>query len=141
MTAPAGSRLALDGSNLAQLHAWATDAYPEEACALIVGMGDPPVITRLVPCANVASDRRRRFEVDPAARIRLEIALRGTAERVVGVWHSHPGGPPEPSATDGAMIYEPDLIWLITGIAPPAGPVTRAFQPEGNGFQELGLNG
>ena len=141
MMPPAGARLALASSNLAQLHAWAAEAYPNEACALIVGSGDPPVISRIVHCANVANDRRRRFEVDPSARIRLEIALRGTAERVVGVWHSHPGGPPEPSATDAAMIYEPDLIWLITGIAPPAGPVTRAFRPEGTGFQELELNG
>lgn len=137
----AGSRLTLNPDDRAQLDAWAASAYPEEACALLVGAGDPPAITRMVPCANIAADRRRRFEVDPAARIRLEVALRGTAERIVGVWHSHPNGCSEPSATDAAMIYEPDLIWLVTGVAPPARPVTRAFRPRGAGFEELELNG
>lgn len=141
MTEGAGLRLALSAENRALLESWAAGAYPDEACALIVGTGDPPAITRLVPCANIAEDRRRRFEVDPAARIRLEIALRGTAERIVGVWHSHPNGRPEPSATDAAMIYEPDLIWLITAVAPPAQPVTRAFRPHGAGFQPVELNG
>lgn len=137
----AGSRLTLDPGDRARLDAWAASAYPEEACALLIGTGDPPSITRMVSCANVAADRRRRFEVDPAARIRLEVALRGTAERIVGVWHSHPNGSSEPSAADAAMIYEPDLIWLVTGIAPPARPVTRAFRPHGDGFEELELNG
>ena len=141
MTQPPGPLLMLTADDRAQLETWALGAYPEEACALAVGTGDPPVISRFVPCANVASDRRRRFEVDPTARIRLEVALRGTAERVVGVWHSHPNGQPEPSATDAAMIYEPDLIWLITAVAPPARPVTRAFWPNGASFSELELNG
>jgi proteasome lid subunit RPN8/RPN11 len=132
--------LALSASDQAQLESWARGAYPDEACALLVGTGEPPVITRLVACANVAPERRRRFEVDPAARIRLEVALRGTPERVVGVWHSHPDGTPEPSATDAAMVYEPDLIWLITAVA-PAECATRAFQPAEGGFQELQLNG
>ena len=133
--------LTLKQPHRAQLEAWARSAYPEEACALVVGAGEPPSITRLVLCTNVASDRRRRFEVDPGARIRLEIALRGTVERVVGVWHSHPDGPPEPSATDAAMIYEPDLIWLITAMTPPDPAVTRAFRPDGPGFRELELDG
>lgn len=140
MTGP-GPALRLDPADRARLDTWAGHAYPEEACALLVGAGDPPAITRLVPCANVAADRRRRFEVDPATRIRLEVALRGTAERIVGVWHSHPNGSSEPSATDAAMIHEPDLVWLVTGIAPPAKPVTRAFRPCGEGFEELELNG
>ncbi|WP_119420197.1 M67 family metallopeptidase [Desertibaculum subflavum] len=133
--------LALGPDDRARLDAWAGQAYPEEACALLVGTGDPPSITRLIPCANIAADRRRRFEVDPAARIRLEVALRGTAERIIGVWHSHPNGSSEPSAADAAMIHEPDLLWLVTGIAPPAEPVTRAFRPHGAGFEELELNG
>lgn len=141
MTGPVPPALTLAPGDRAQLAAWAQGAYPEEACALVIGTGDPPSITRIVPCDNVAEDRRRRFEVDPAARIRLEVSLRGTAERIIGVWHSHPNGRSQPSATDAEMIYEPALIWLITGIAPPGQPVTRAFRPVGTGFRELELNG
>jgi proteasome lid subunit RPN8/RPN11 len=122
------------------LESWAADAWPDEACGLIAGTGVPAVITRLVACANIAPDRRRHFEVDPGARIRLEVALRGTAERLIGVWHSHPGGEAVPSATDAAMIYEPDLIWLITAFAPASPPVTRAFQPRRGGFDEIALH-
>jgi len=135
------SGLPLAAADIARLEAWAAAAWPEEACALIVGRGDPPAGLRLVPCANVAEDRRRRFEVDPGTRIRLEIALRGTPERIVAVWHSHPDGAARPSATDAAMVYEPGLFWLITGFRPGGPAETRAFRPAGTGFQDIRIEG
>lgn len=131
----------LSAKDLAWVEARAKQAWPEEACALIVGRGDPPAHLRIVPCANVAEDRRRRFEVDPGERIRLEAALRGTPERLVGIWHSHPDGTARPSATDAAMVYEPDLIWVVTGCARGRQCETRAFRPAGGGFEDVEIEG
>jgi proteasome lid subunit RPN8/RPN11 len=60
-------------------------------------------------------------------------SLRGGPLRVVGHFHSHPGGPPEPSETDRRAAYEADLIWLIVALRGPdeAAPVVTAWSVEG----------
>jgi desampylase len=119
-------------------------AYPEEACALLVGragLGDIRHVERIELAANVADDRRRRFEVDPGLRIGLERELRGTHRRVIGVWHSHPDHPAQPSATDAAMAFEPDLVWLITAVIGGQAAASAAFAvcDHGPGFRPLAL--
>ena len=119
-------------------------AYPEEACALLVGelgLGDCRRVGRIELAANVADDRRSRFEVDPGLRIGLMRELRGGGDRIVGVWHSHPDHPALPSATDRAMAYEPDLVWLITAVNSGQALQTAAFAVNdyGPGFRPLAL--
>ena len=111
-------------------------AHPEEACALLIGrrgLGLNFRVSRVEISPNVAADRRRRFEVDPGLRIGLERELRGKADQVIGVWHSHPNGLAEPSAADAAMIYEPDLVWLITAVVAGQAIHTAAFIPQAGG--------
>jgi len=93
-------------------------AFPGEGCGLLVGQGGDPVqVTRVVPAINLcAGERNDRFELDPAARFAVQRTLRGTAERMVGHWHSHPNGRAFPSAEDLARAAEPDLIWLIVPV-------------------------
>lgn len=132
-------KLLLPAACAAELAGLAEAAYPEEACALLVGSTGAAGIaqvTRIVPAANVADEPRRHFEIDPGTQIRLRRALRqaGTSgagtgeadEKLLGHWHSHPDGRAAPSATDAAMIYEPGLVWLISAV--PAG---RAGSPAG----------
>lgn len=119
-------------------------AYPDEACGLLVGRrgpGDLREVTRLAPSGNVAPDTRRRFEVDPGLRIGLERELRGGAEAVIGVWHSHPDGPAEPSAADLAAVYEPELVWLITSVADGQATRTQGFavRDRRDGFRPLAI--
>ena len=119
-------------------------AYPEEACALLVGtagIGDIRHVERVELSDNVATDRLSRFEVDPGLRIGLERELRGGARRIVGVWHSHPDGAAAPSATDAALACEPELVWLITAVAGGEAVATAAFavNDHGPGFRPLAL--
>lgn len=127
-----------------QLLALAEAAYPDEACALLVGQGDR--ITRIVPAENVAPDPRRHFEVDPATQIRLRRALREAAgqerlprETLLGHWHSHPDGRAEPSATDAASAHEPELLWLISSVAAGKAMPPAAFAFQSGGFVPLAL--
>lgn len=69
------------------------------------------------PSANLAADPRTAFEVDPALRLRLHRTLRGAGEDVVGVFHSHPDSPAEPSPRDLERAWEPDLAWLVVSVA------------------------
>jgi proteasome lid subunit RPN8/RPN11 len=95
-------------------------AWPAEACGLIVGRGKGQLIrvTGVVAATNLLADTADRFELDPSARIRLEVELRdnGGRDRIVGHYHSHTDGTADPSATDRAMALEPDLAWVIVGV-------------------------
>jgi len=124
-------------SALAQL---AEAAYPQEACALLVGR--QAAVTRIVPAANIASEPARNFEVDPTTQIRLRRQLRETpnGEILLGHWHSHPEGRAEPSATDAAMAFEPELVWLISAVQGGKARAPAAFLPQpGGGFMPLML--
>ncbi|RAU22301.1 hypothetical protein CU669_09265 [Paramagnetospirillum kuznetsovii] len=111
--------LVMTAEQLAVIAAAAEAAFPAECCGLLVGTGKRPIrVTRLVPAPNLLRHTAPdRFELDPRIRFETERALRGTRERVVGHWHSHPDGSATPSATDLAQAWEPDMAWLIAGVA------------------------
>jgi len=112
--------------------------WPEEGCGLLAGHRGPDglwVVETAEPTANVASSDRRkeRFEVDAAARIAFERRLRGSPLRIIGHYHSHPGSPPAPSATDRRLAFEPDLLWVLVGLktADDPLPVVAAWAVDG----------
>lgn len=126
-----------------EITAAAAHAYPEECCGLLVGQrGDDAIrITEVVASPNIAADRFRRFEVDPALRLTVMRRLRGTADEIVGHYHSHPDGPPEPSGHDAAMAFEAQLIWLVVAVARGVAghPGAFLYDPAAGCFRNLAL--
>lgn len=115
--------IVLEPAHLHQIVGAAEAAYPEEACGLLVGHEEAAHGDRTVYIASVATSpnlaagvRRERFEVDPALRLRLQRELRGGANRVIGLYHSHPDGVAQPSDRDLEAAWEPDLVWLVTSV-------------------------
>src|SRR5690606_28387897 len=94
-------------------------AYPGECCGLLVGIqhrnGDIEV-KRAVPSRNLGK-ARDRFEIDPQLWVDLTRAHRGGPMRVVGLYHSHPDGPAQPSAIDLEAAWGEELAWLIVAVA------------------------
>jgi proteasome lid subunit RPN8/RPN11 len=134
--------LAIGSAHLKFIVDAAEAAWPEEGCGLLVGRTGPGSvwrIDRVEPATNVADDRRRRFEVDPGVRIGLERELRGIDRAVIGVYHSHPGGPARPSATDRALVFEPHLVWLITSVLDGQAVHTAAWMPAKDGFRPVAI--
>ncbi|MEQ8504482.1 MAG: M67 family metallopeptidase [Rhodospirillales bacterium] len=131
---------------LDQITRAAEDAFPHECCGLLAGReltDGEPVITRVVPSANVAeTNHEDSFEVDPQVRFDLMRALDGSEERIIGHYHSHPGGPANPSATDLSMAYETDLIWVIVSVKDGKAVDTRAHgvAPDRSAFHPIPLN-
>lgn len=117
------------------IEAAAREAFPREACGLLLGRrdGERLRVSRMLPADNVAADPFRGFELDPALRFRVEREQRAGGEDLLGHWHSHPTGRAEPSATDRAMQYEPDLVWLICGVDAEGMTRLKAWQPDGAG--------
>ncbi len=131
----------------------ALDSYPNECCGLLIG-GDLPSgdlqVHEIVRSPNLdAAGGARAFEVDPALILAWQKRTRGTAQRILGHYHSHPDEPAEPSSTDLARAWEPGQVWLIMTvlgglpaegvIGPLVGPImafryaesgaSRAFDP------------
>jgi proteasome lid subunit RPN8/RPN11 len=139
------SRLVLRRADLAQIAEEARRALPREACGLLLGHGDVKAgftVTRILESANVAPlEEAGRFEVDPALLLRTQRRLREAAsasaapERILGVYHSHPGGAPEPSATDRARAAEPGYVWLIVALAGAGGAAGAHAGKSGAGVE------
>lgn len=105
---------------------------PEECCGLLIGSESE--IIEAVATANAATDPRRRYEIDPAdymtqiRRCRESAANGGPVIRVVGAYHSHPHGRPEPSPTDVEQAFA-DFLFLIAGPAAETDPcIVHAYQ-------------
>lgn len=98
-------------SVLAAIHTHAAAAHPEEACGLLLGEGQR--ILEACAATNVAADKTRHFEIDPQALIDAHRAERGGGPKLIGYYHSHPSGPPEPSATDNASAAGDGKVWAI----------------------------
>jgi proteasome lid subunit RPN8/RPN11 len=111
-------------------------ASHDEVCGLLLGRrhGQRAEVTRLVPARNVALHPAHSFEIDPAPLLATHRQARGEGLAVLGHWHSHPNGNPQPSARDAARAAENGQIWLIIAagtlaafVAGKAG--TGPFQP------------
>jgi proteasome lid subunit RPN8/RPN11 len=93
--------------------------YPHEACGLLGGRVESgrTIVRQLVPLPNGRSDSARdRYEIDPGAYLRAQQALDGEGLEIVGVYHSHPDHPAEPSAFDRDHAW-PRLSYVIVGVA------------------------
>lgn len=108
----------------------AAAAAPDEACGLLLGTAGRIAIA--APCANVAPDPARHFEIDPAALIAAHRAARAGGPQVIGYFHSHPNGLARPSLTDTAMAARDGRIWAIA-----ASGIVTLWQDNPSGFERL----
>jgi proteasome lid subunit RPN8/RPN11 len=108
-----GMEIELTSAVLERISAEAADAFPEEACGLLLGREGR--IEGLGPARNVHPQPRTRFEIDPQALVDAHRAARQGGPAVLGYYHSHPSGPAEPSATDRRMAAGDGRIWAIAG--------------------------
>lgn len=120
MTLIISSALLDDLRHLSQLGA------PREVCGLLFGADR--TVSRVEPAQNVADNPHLYFEIDPAALIAAERAMRDGGEAIIGYFHSHPTGSVKPSKTDAAMAAPDGRIWLITN-----GEQVAAWQAVANG--------
>lgn len=88
---------------------------PRECCGFLVG--EPGRVSSIVEATNV-SPGTTRYRVDPREHIALRRALRRDHRKggIVGVYHSHPAGPPIPSETDVAEAHYPEWVYVIVGL-------------------------
>jgi len=97
-----------------QLLHLAQRAPEEEICGLI--SGDAGGFRHCYPVANIASDPRRLFHLDPKGQIDAMRRMREASEELMAIYHSHPHAPALPSATDIQESEYPDVLYLIISL-------------------------
>lgn len=109
---------------------------PHECCGLLVGRAAE--ILEAVPASNGSADPTRRYEISPVdyfAQIRRCRRINEAQSEhfaVVGAYHSHPRGGPEPSETDVAQAFR-DFVFLIVGLGASLGGMEiRAYTFDGS---------
>jgi proteasome lid subunit RPN8/RPN11 len=111
--------LVVEGEHVAAIRKHGEADYPYEACGLLGGtmQGERTLVRQLVPLPNERSDSaRNRYLIDPEAFRRAQAALDGEGLEIVGVYHSHPDHPAEPSAFDREHAW-PRLSYVIVAVA------------------------
>ncbi len=128
-------RLRLSGVQVESMRIHVEACLPLEACGLLAGVGE--AISEVIPISNQAASPVR-FRMDPIEQLRALDRIESQGQELLGIYHSHPAGPDEPSATDIAeaayrAVY---VIWSRS-----RGTWTmNAFWIEGDGFSEVQLN-
>lgn len=116
----------------ALLDAEAAAAFPLECCGLLLGHGG--VIERVQPVPNVHPHPAQHFELDPVALIAAHKAARSGGPELIGYYHSHPSGLPEPSRTDQDYASGDGRVWAIV-----AGGAIGWWRDAPGGFEALPL--
>ena len=114
----------IDRDALTAIVAHARREAPNECCGLLVGRTGE--ILEAIPASNGASEPTTRYEISPVdyfAQIRRCRRINEAQSEhfaVIGAYHSHPRGGPEPSLTDSAQAFR-DFVFVIVGLAGTAG--------------------
>ena len=91
----------------------ATTAAPLEACGLLGGV--PGRAERFYELTN-ACGSGGRFSLIPAEQFDAVRDMRRHGASVVGIWHSHPTGPPRMSAEDIRLAAMPGVAHVIVSL-------------------------
>jgi proteasome lid subunit RPN8/RPN11 len=95
------------------------NAYPEEGAGLLLGRadGDQREVLSLLHLPNLREDgsRHNRFLIDPKALLQGELEAMRLGMDVIGIFHSHPDSPNQPSEYDREWAL-PWYSYIITTV-------------------------
>lgn len=115
---------------LAQIHAHGEKAYPEEGAGLLLGnlQQSDKHIQRLLEFSNAREDaaRHNRYLLTPQDYLQGELEADRLGLDVVGVFHSHPDHPNQPSQFDLEWAM-PALSYLITSVQEGKSVASRSW--------------
>src|SRR5262245_15426961 len=103
------SMLRLSADARARMEGWVRAGYPRETCGVLVGREAHGLrhVLCAVPGRNRDEERsRERYELDPGDLVAADMEARAQGLATLGIWHSHPDQPAEPSETDRVAAWE-----------------------------------
>lgn len=116
---------------LAQIQAHAAAAYPEEGAGFLLGRanGTDRQVISLLPAENHREDqaRKNRYLLGPEALRQAEETAARLGLDLIGVFHSHPDHPAQPSEFDREWAL-PFFSYVITSVAEGNAAETRSWR-------------
>ena len=112
----------------------AREAAPDECCGYVSGRDG--TVEQVVRAENVYDSPRYGYEVDPKSMFAAwELGEQGSE---MGIYHSHPRSPAEPSQADINMAQWPGWTYLLVSL--DGEPQVRAFRIEDGRVEEETLD-
>jgi len=100
------------------MRAHAASTFPEECCGLLLGRFDDEARTKQVTETRVMGnvfrkeERYHRYTIDPKEFLVAETEAESRGLDVVGIYHSHPNAPAQPSSFDRDHAW-PTLSYVV----------------------------
>jgi proteasome lid subunit RPN8/RPN11 len=114
------------------LEAYLEAGYPNEAAGFLLGTLTASTfdVKAVLPLENRwdTGSQRNRFRLEPQDTFKAELEAEKQGLDVIGVFHSHPDHPAQPSQWDLAWATWPNFAFLITTVAEGQAVVTRAWR-------------
>lgn len=129
-------KLILTRQQLEEIITHALEERPSEACGLLGGKEGR--VEKVYPLPN-AERSPVRYRAEPEAQLRAMTEIEEKGWEIVGIYHSHPWGPPYPSQVDIEMAYYPEAVYLVVSLSDPQRPVVKAFNLAKRPFEEVEL--
>jgi proteasome lid subunit RPN8/RPN11 len=123
--------LTISAETLKALEAHGESAYPAEGAGLLFGTNNGDgnkTVADILPLANrwEAEEQYHRFLITPPDMLRGEQAAARRGLDVIGVFHSHPDHPAEPSGFDRDWAL-PFYSYIITTVEKGAATRSRSW--------------
>jgi proteasome lid subunit RPN8/RPN11 len=130
--------LILDPDALAVIRRHAQECYPNEACGLLIGKGG--LDCRIAMSAQSARNRnadkpQERYDLHPLDYQRIDQEARSQGLDVIGIYHSHPDRPPQPSKVDQEHAWE-GYSYVIVEVSEGPGGEARSFEMVDEALEE-----
>ena len=109
---------------------------PNEACGLLGGPQGK--VERVYGVENVYRSPVAYY-MDPAAQVEAMVEIEAAGWDVCGIFHSHPAGPPVPSATDVAQALYAEAVYVIVAPDGAGGWQMRGFEIDSGHVREVPL--
>jgi proteasome lid subunit RPN8/RPN11 len=104
--------------------AQARNELPDEACGLLVGVGNR--VVKRYPLVNI-DHSPEHFSFDPCEQFTVLREARAQGLRILASYHSHPSSPARPSEEDIRLAYDPNITYMILSLQDEGNPVLKAF--------------
>ena len=105
----------------------AQSAYAEECCGIGISSTEKWVHRAIsVPNSNQQT-RSNRYNIDPLEIVRADETAQRASLDVLGIYHSHPDAPPQPSQIDRQYAW-PMYTYLIISVEKRVVKEVRAWQ-------------
>lgn len=110
---------------LSSLVAQARRAPEVEICGLLSGRDGE--IIEIFPAANASEEPETSYEIGPRQLFQSMRKLRQERLELLGIYHSHPKTPNDPSPIDISKAFYPEVAYFIASPREDAENPVRAF--------------